>query len=349
MGRKALLLAMAAVTAMGAATAASGSAAAQDTTAPPPGAVSQSQVIGTRQAPDGSTVTTVRLGPIKLAPHTDDGPGHGHPEGEFSPMHGPHEPMHGTHTRSLQMMLPPCVACFVNGIKPDLVYADGRQANYDTKAMLHHAVFFDRSRADVTCSGGWVALAGRRIFASGNERTGGTLPDGYGVALGVLPLTYAALELMNLDHHEQEVFLTVEFSHVPWFTPGMREVTPVWLDKDNCRLSEHSVPEGESHTNWKWTSTVKGTLKGAGGHLHDGGESVTLTNSTTGKVLCESRAAYNTIPSFMGHIESMSRCLGQDLGTIDKGDVLDMDSVYHTHYADDHAMTIMIAYVHEQR
>ncbi|GGS36425.1 hypothetical protein [Actinokineospora fastidiosa] len=309
--------------------------------------------IAERKLANGVTETVTRLGPFTLKPHED---GHEHPpgtppdhphSGDVGPMHGPHEPHHGTHTRALALLLPPCHNCYVIGVQPGMTNLDGSVANYHTGTMLHHAVFFDRSKHDITCPTGWPGFAGQRIFASGNERTGGTLPEGFGVKYGWLPLTYAMLEFMNMDQVEHKVYFTVTYQHVPANTAGMREVTPVWLDADNCGISEHPVPEGESHTKWQWTSSIEGTVVGAGGHLHDGGESITLRNLTTGEDICESRAAYELTPEYQGHIEQMSRCLEPDLGRIDKGDNVEIHSVYHTHYADPHAMSIMIAFVAE--
>jgi hypothetical protein len=75
----------------------------------------------------------------------------------------------------------PCTGCFLVGVEPDLVYADGRSANLDTGVMLHHAVFFASDRVDATCGDakGFKEL-GERFFAAGNERTGGVLPTGFG-------------------------------------------------------------------------------------------------------------------------------------------------------------------------
>ena len=304
--------------------------------------------ISERRLASGMTETVARLGPFTLAPHTHEGEDPEHPHGDVGAMHGPHEPHHGTHTRALVLMPPPCVNCYVTGLQPGMTNLDGSQANYHTGTMLHHAVFFDRSKHDITCPTGWPGLAGQRIFASGNERTGGTLPAGYGVKYGWLPLTYGMLEFMNMDPVEHEVYLTVTYQHVPAGTPGMKAVTPVWLDADNCRISEHPVPKGESHTKWQWTSSLRGKVVGAGGHLHDGGESITLRNLTTGADICASRASYGLTPEYEGHIEKMSRCLAPDLGYINKGDSLEIHSVYHSHYATTDAMSIMIAFVAQE-
>lgn len=292
------------------------------------------RIVDRKQLANGATETTVRMGPIVAQPHSGDGGG---------------EHSHGTHTTVAGPWLPPCANCYVTSVKPDLTYADGSSANYDTGVMLHHAVLFDRSKQDVTCgdSDSFYELTGRRIFASGNERTGGKLPDGYGVKLDAVPMTWGVVELMNMKPEPQAVFVEATVTHVPADTKGMEEVTPIWLDAANCTGdSQHSVPAGESTTTWRWQSTISGTIMAAGGHLHDGGRSLALSNVSTGQHMCTSEAGYGTDPSYMGHIESMTLCSGR-LGTVRRGEVLQLDSVYQMDHAADDVMTIMIAYVDE--
>ncbi|MPZ00276.1 MAG: hypothetical protein GEU97_20290 [Actinophytocola sp.] len=291
----------------------------------------ETRILSSERNPDGATTTTVRVGPLIAKPHSGDGGGE----------HGM-----GTHTNLVAPLLPPCVNCYITGIQPDLTYADGSRANYDTGVMLHHSVLFDRARSDVTCGDQLLGLAGRRLFAAGNERTGGELPPGTGVKLGWLPLTWTLVELMNMKPESQTMYFDVTMTHVP-ASGGMTEATPVWLDANNCGDSTHPVPEGESTTTWEWTSTIDGTLKAAGGHVHDGGQLITAFNRTTGETLCASEAGYGTDPAYRGHIESMSVCSGDDLGRVNTGDTIELVSEYDTHHADPAAMSIMVAFVAE--
>lgn len=294
-------------------------------------------VVDQRPLANGATETTVRVGPIIARPHSDTGGGE----------HG-----HGTHTTIAAPFQPPCVDCYVTSIKPDLAHVDGATANYDTGVMLHHAVLFDRSKPDATCSDrdSFYEVTGRRIFASGNERTGGRLPDGYGIEFGAAPLTWAVVEVMNMKPEPQPVFFETTITHVPADTRGMNEVTPVWLDAANCTGdSQHSVPAGRSTTTWRWLSSVSGTVKSTAGHVHDGGKSVTLSNTTTDQHMCTSKAGYGTDPAYRGHIESMSVCSGQNVGAVRKGEVLQLDSVYSMEHPAADVMTIMLAYIDETR
>jgi hypothetical protein len=70
-----------------------------------------------------------------------------------------------------------------------------------------------------------------------------------------------------------------------------------------------------------WTANFEGTIIGAAGHLHDGGQRVTL--DVDGKRVCNSEASYGTSPEFISksegmahkesathHVSKMSLCVG---------------------------------------
>lgn len=279
--------------------------------------------------------TTVRYGPFHLPAASGDGSGHGGHGGQMITYAGP----------TLDM---PCNDCYITGIEPDMVYADGSPANYHTGAMLHHLVVFDPSKEDVTCGRQGVGLVtGQRIFAAGNERTGAQLPPGYGYRLGHLPLG-ALAELMNMSPQPQQVYLTLQVDWVDADDAELAEVTPVWLDVDNCGDSQYTVPAGRSHTTWSWQSSLAGNVVAVGGHVHDNGISITLSNATRGEQICESVAGFGTDPQYRGHIESMSTCVGDPVATVAEGDVLAIDSYYDSPHRDDTVMGIMLAYIHEQ-
>ena len=238
----------------------------------------------------------------------------------------------------------PCTGCYVVGVEPDLVYADGRSANLDTGVMLHHAVFFASDRVDATCGGarGFREL-GERFFAAGNERTGGVLPDGFGYPVTSAPWN-GVFHVMNHSAVPQTVFVELR---IRWVRDGVAPVRPVWLDMGNCGTSEYEVPAGPSSRHWTWTSTLTGRVLSAGGHVHDGGVRTTLSNATTGQRLCTSWAAYNTKPAYMGSLDTMSVCSWDSLGTVRAGEVLDLEAAYDTQAALPDAMGIMLAYVVE--
>ena len=242
---------------------------------------------------------------------------------------------------------PPCADCYVVGVEPDLVYADGSAANLDSGPMLHHAVFTDTTLDDPVCGRDTlVGQLGRRLFASGNERTGARLPDGYGMPLSP-SLWGGVAELMNMSSELRIVYIEATVRWLPLDTAGIRPVTPVWMDIDSCGDSEFDVGQGATDTTWDWTSNLTGRIVTAGGHVHDGGAWLGLANTTTGENVCTSVAGYGTKAQYMGSIESMSTCSWDRLATLRSGDVLRLDAHYNTSAPTQHVMGIMMIFVYE--
>jgi len=116
---------------------------------------------------------------------------------------------------------------------------------------------------------------------------------------------------------------------------------------NNCRTSEYAVPPGPTSSHWTWTSNLTGRIVATAGHVHDGGVRTTLTNQTTGRHLCTSWAGWGKKAAYQGSIESMSGCTWDRVGTVQKGEVLDLESVYDSPKAVPDAMGIMMAFVFE--
>lgn len=254
--------------------------------------------------------------------------------------------MPGMVQNSVRLAVPrPCVDCYVTGFQANLTYPDGRTANFDTGAMLHHVVFASLFHSDATCSGTALGLAGERFFASGNERTPVALPDGYGYRVHWYDTWNMLVDLMNMMPDSQTVYVDVTYTYAPTWT-NLKPVKPVWLDIDNCGDAEYSVPAGYSDTQWYWNSSISGSVVYALGHVHDYGRYVQATDVTRAHTICKSSAGYGTKPAYQGHIESMSVCSGR-LGRISVGDRIRLDSVYDGVPAPlDNVMGIMLAYVY---
>jgi hypothetical protein len=144
----------------------------------------------------------------------------------------------------------PCEDCFIVRAEPDLVYENGTPANLDTGLMLHHALFFNHGRRDTTCGGDeFFGRFGERFLASGNERTVKQFPAGYGYHLGRDAVT-GVFHIMNHSQETKTVFFTFKVKWLPGTTEGIRPLTPVWVDINNCRTSEYAAPAGPSSEHW---------------------------------------------------------------------------------------------------
>src|SRR5437763_3112252 len=223
----------------------------------------------------------------------------------------------------------PCSNCFLLQFEPDLVYADGTAANLDTGMMLHHAVLFAAGRQDATCGPEqpFPGQLGQRFFASGNERTPGVFPPGFGYYVDGGNWS-GIFHIMNHGAEARAVYFRLKVRSSPAAAGGVLPLTPLWLDMNNCRTSEYAVPAGPSSSHWTWTSNVTGRIVSTGGHVHNGGIRTTLSNTTTGEHLCTSWAGWGRNAAYQGSIESMSVCTWDRVGTVQKGEVLDLESVY---------------------
>jgi len=285
--------------------------------------VPASRPAGAEPAVGGVQVTTVRYGPFVLPPAGKGG------DADHANVVVPD-------------VAKPCEECFITRAEPDLVYEDGTPANLDTGLMLHHAVFFNTGRADTTCgSDTFFGRLGERFLASGNERTVKRYPDGYGYHLGRDPVT-GVFHIMNHSPETKTVWLTFKVDWLPASAPGIKAVTPLWLDENNCRDSEYDAPAGPTAKHWTWTSPVSGRIVSGGGHVHTGGVRTVLTNTTTGQHICTSWAGYGRKPAYMGEIESMSYCAWDTLGVVHAGDVLDLEADYDSAAPVAGAMGIMV-------
>jgi hypothetical protein len=242
----------------------------------------------------------------------------------------------------------PCSNCFIQEFAPDLVYADGKSANLDTGLMLHHAVLFEAGRQDPTCGPDqpFPGKLGLRFFASGNERTGGSFPPGFGYYVDRGNWS-GIFHVMNHSAEPKTVFFQVRMRWSEAAAGGVKPLTPIWLDMNNCRTSEYAVPAGPHSSHWTWTSNLTGRILSTAGHVHDGGVRTTLSNQTTGQHICTSWAGWGKKAAYQGSIESMSGCTWDRVGTVQKGEVLDLESVYDSAQPVQDAMGIMMAFVYE--
>ncbi|QKG23233.1 hypothetical protein [Actinomadura verrucosospora] len=235
----------------------------------------------------------------------------------------------------------PCSNCDIVGEKPDLVYADGSTADMNTGPMLHHFVISNLAAHDTVCP---FSPLGDRIWASGDERTEKTMPDGYGVPVKSYDRWAMLTDLMNYSADPKTVYISITYT-----IAGAGSTTPVrslWLDAGGCLTSDYSVPAGPSTHAWTWTSTVGGRIVFANGHQHAGGVHVTAADATTGAPICDSPATYDTMGG-MRTIVKMGTCSGDPLATVARGDRLTVTSYYDSPTAKNDVMGIVHAYIAE--
>jgi hypothetical protein len=235
----------------------------------------------------------------------------------------------------------PCSDCFITKFTPDLVdAATGESVNMKQGPMLHHAVWTSQWRQDATCGNDWLGLAGQRFFASGNERSVASYPDGYGYRVRWYDSWNMLVDLMNHSETERSVYVKLTVETRP-SSAAVKPVRPVWLDIDQCGDSEYSIPAGYSDTHSDWNVNVPGRVVAAIGHVHGHGIAVEATRGRMS--ICRSTATLDPID--VHSVLSMSTCTGDPLAVLKSGQNVRLHSEYNsTHPADD-VMGIMLLYI----
>jgi hypothetical protein len=286
-----------------------------------------SLLVGVVAAPPASAATSTKAvlyGPFTIPAATDAGPGVVNNKLKFA-------------------VRRPCLDCYVTSFTPDLVYSDGTRATMSTGVMLHHAVFTSQFRRDATCGNEWLGLAGERFFASGDERTAIAFPAGYGYRVRAYDSWNMLVDLMNHSSEAKTVYVKVTYTYrPPW--ESVKPLKPVWLDIDQCRDSEYSIPEGESDKHWDWNVNVPGKVVAMIGHLHGHGVAVEATNESRGGAsICKSVATLD--PADAHRVLAMSTCTGDPLATVKSGEVVRLHSMYNSPHPANDVMGIMLAYI----
>jgi hypothetical protein len=254
----------------------------------------------------------------------------------------------------------PCTNCYITSMQAGLTDLNGTSVNIDKGLWLHHMVLFDASKQDVTCPSRGPGLLGQRFFSSGNERTLTATGGPYGYPQGANARWNLIYDLMNMTAQARQVYITVTFEHVPVDTPGFKEITPVWLDINQCGNSERPAQTGQYSYDYTLTMPRPGKMIGIGGHLHDGGTNLTIEHN--GELVCDSVPTYGGDPAYIEgpdslhmpgtpHISAMSTCQGTEaepVATVDAGDRLKLtanyDSTKHMQMHGEAVMGIAIGY-----
>jgi hypothetical protein len=281
-------------------------------------------VVSASPANAATSTKVVLYGPFTIPAATDSGPGMVNNKLKFA-------------------VRRPCLGCYITSFTPDLVYSDGTRATMDTGAMLHHVVLTSQFKRDATCSGDWLGLVGERFFASGDERTAIAFPAGYGYRVRSYDSWNLLVDLMNHSPEAKTVYVKVTYTYRPSWE-SVKSLKPVWLDIDQCRDSEYSIPAGESDRHWDWNVNVPGKVVAMIGHVHGYGVAVEATNESQGGAsICKSVATLD--PEDPSHVMEMSTCTGDPLAVVKSGQVVRLHSIYNSPEPADDVMGIMLAYI----
>jgi len=261
----------------------------------------------------------------------------------------------------------PCTNCFVKSIQASLIKPDGSVGNVDEGLWLHHMVLAANGsgKTDATC--GSFFGTGQRFFASGNERTRFQYPPGYGYKTNAGDTWTLISDLMNMNTTAKTVHIRMHYTYVN-ASPSIKALTPLWLDVNQCGISEVPAKTGKYSYSYTWNVNVPGKLLGIGGHVHDGGTYMNIKKAS-GQLICNSVAGYggpgfvsggmdHNMPGMPGmegveHLSSMTQCLSSSaatpVATLARGDRVQMtayyDSTAHVQMGTEPVMGIAVGWI----
>lgn len=172
---------------------------------------------------------------------------------------------------------------------------------------LHHIVFTTPVREDRLCPG-----RSERFLGSGMERTPIDIWGPYAYLVGANDPWGAIYHVMNESSTTRTVYIQYKLGFQPGATAtNSRPVMPLFQDVTGCGGSTYDVPgtggAGSVHVKQRsWTAPRDGMLVFSGGHLHDGGIDITLSDATAGTTICKGTATYHENPR---HLASINGCL----------------------------------------
>ncbi|KAK1060674.1 hypothetical protein LTR74_011689 [Friedmanniomyces endolithicus] len=197
----------------------------------------------------------------------------------------------------------PCTDCIITWMQAGLEYTNGTVANANTNLWLHHTVLANMNRTSAVCPGpGSPDL----FFASGNERTAmdisvsGTEQAGYYIAPG--DTWVVEVELMNMLPTNQTGVLTMTYEYIQSPPSSFSHVTALWFDIGGCNGNSDqpviSTTQPFNYTSPPWVSDMSGKITFIGGHLHDGGTTLSVYRNQTDD--CNLNATYGANSAYIG-------------------------------------------------
>lgn len=243
----------------------------------------------------------------------------------------------------------PQVDGYITKMSVDVVDTAGRPVTR-THVMMHHAVFHNAARQDITCSdAGWP----ERFYASSEELWRLNLPRGFGYPNKRTDRW--GLYYMLMSHHPTPSVVRIRYTLRYVTGKRLKAVRPVWLDVRNCFPDpQFSVPGTGGKGSVYAKSSVfempaSGRLVFGFGHLHGGGLRLHLENATCRRRLFTSLPTWNGVnprpylhEPGPGHMSNFRTTRGIPVAA---GQRLRLRALYDNSLAGTRVMGIMLAYL----
>ncbi|HYX69976.1 MAG TPA: hypothetical protein VE825_12640 [Terriglobales bacterium] len=206
----------------------------------------------------GAEVLTLRLGPLDLPAHAD----------------------HMTVAQPAPMILEIPFDGWIIAYHPRMVDGLG---NPLPNRMLHHVAFWNTGRSDFLCPNKL-----EHIFGAGGEMN--DWPAQPGIGYRVRPGD--KIRITSMFHNPTDAgysaaYLEVKVEYKTVAEARLASVYPAWLDVQACGESGYDLPPGVNVHTGSFTLAYSGKLLGVGGHLHDYGKGLTLTDDSSKDVIAD--------------------------------------------------------------
>jgi hypothetical protein len=237
----------------------------------------------------------------------------------------------------------PAGAFGLKGAKFNLVYEDGSPVSVHD-VHLHHIVMTTSARQDQLCPG-----RAERFIGTGMERTPIQIWGPYAYLVGANDQWGSIYHLMNETAPgtpAKKVYIEYTLDYQPGANAtNSRPVDAYFQDVTGCGGSTYDVPgdggPGSVHSKSRsWTAPRDGIAIFSGGHLHEGGIDITLTDGTTGSEYCKGVATYHENPR---HLAAINGCVLHHQVTA--GHTFTVTSRYDNSQTYQDVMGIMLTYV----
>lgn len=204
---------------------------------------------------------------------------------------------------------------------PSLVDA---KANVIPGRLLHHVAFYNTARPDFVCPN-----KQEHIFGAGGEMNDWPATPGFGYR--VRPGD--RIRITSMFHNPTAVsypaaYLEVRMDYRKTGSAGapLKSVYPTWLDVKSCGDSSYDLKPGRNVTTGDVSLNYPGILLGVGGHMHDYGRELVLTNLSRKQTV----ATLDSKLDASGHMLSMPIVLFMKEGgyKVAKGDRMEVTATY---------------------
>ncbi len=140
--------------------------------------------------------------------------------------------------------------------------------------MLHHVAFWNTGRSDFLCPNKL-----EHIFGAGGEMNDWPAQPGLGYRVHAGDRIRVTTMFHNpTEQNYPRTYLEVRIEYQPSSKTQLRSVYPAWFDVQRCGDSGYDLTPGENVTSGDFTLNYTGVLIGVGGHMHDFGRWLDLTD-----------------------------------------------------------------------